>query len=33
MGGMLLSLFGGTFKDWVANRSKIAQVKAEFTAG
>lgn len=28
MWGMALSLFGGTFKDWVKSRSQIAEKKA-----
>lgn len=32
MGGLLLSVLGGSFKDWVASRSKIAEVRAEARA-
>ena len=28
MTGLLLSLLGGTFKDWVGSKSKVAEVKA-----
>ena len=28
MGTMLLSIFGGTFKEWVSSRSKIAEARA-----
>ena len=32
MGGLLLSVLGGSFKGWVASRSKIAEVRAEARA-
>ena len=32
MSGLLLSLLGGTFKDWVGSRSKIAEKRADARA-